>query len=51
MVRSLFVPKQFGTSADTFLMLGLAQLTEAVLININSKTEILLKDAGTHYQL
>lgn len=51
MVKSLFVPKQFGTYADTFLMLGLAQLTEAALRETDSKTEILLKDAGTHYQL
>jgi len=51
MVKSLFVPKQFGTYADTFLMLGLAQLTEAALRETDSKTEIVLKDAGTHYQL
>ncbi|MDY7022581.1 MAG: hypothetical protein SWJ54_14700, partial [Cyanobacteriota bacterium] len=51
MVKSLLIPKRFGTYADIFLMLGLVQLTEAVLRRTNSKTEILLKDVGTHYQL
>ncbi|HLP89878.1 MAG TPA: hypothetical protein VK184_14980 [Nostocaceae cyanobacterium] len=51
MVKHLFVTKEFGTSADTFLMLGLAQLVEYALKATKQKSEIQLVDEGTRYRI
>lgn len=49
MIERLFVTKKFGTYADTFLMLGLAQLVEYALKETKQKSEIQLIDEGTRY--
>jgi hypothetical protein len=51
MVSKLFVPKRYGTYADTFMMLGLAQLAEYALGQTNHKREIVMVDEGTRYRL
>ena len=51
MTQQLFVTKKYGTYADTFLMLGLAQLVEYALKATNQKSAIQLLDQGTHYCL
>lgn len=48
-VDRLFVIKKFGTYADTFLMLGLANLAEDALSRTKQKTQMLLVDEGTRY--
>ncbi len=49
MIKALFVPKKFNTYADTFLLLGLAQIAEDALNRTKQKTEMRLLDEGTHY--
>lgn len=49
MIESLFVTKKFGTYADTFLMLGLAQIAEYALGQTKQRTEMQLLDEGTRY--
>ncbi len=49
MIERLFVTKKFGTYADTFLMLGLAQLVEYALRE--QKIGIQLVDEGTRYRI
>jgi hypothetical protein len=51
MVSKLFVPKRYGTYADTFIMLGLAKLAEYALGQTNHKREIVMVDEGTRYRL
>ncbi|MGB3264027.1 MAG: hypothetical protein WBA89_08705 [Microcoleus sp.] len=48
-VDRLFVIKKFGTYADTFLMLGLANLAEYALSRTKQKTQMQLVDEGTRY--
>ncbi|MEG4575169.1 hypothetical protein QUA56_21135 [Microcoleus sp. N3A4] len=48
-VDRLFVIKKFGTYADTFLMLGLANLAEDALSRSKLKTQMQLIDEGTRY--
>lgn len=48
-VDRLFVIKKFGTYADTFLMLGLANLAEDALYRTKQKTQMQLIDEGTRY--
>ncbi|MHC5939360.1 MAG: hypothetical protein ACYTXJ_35990, partial [Nostoc sp.] len=49
MIERLFVTKKFGNYADTFLMLGLAQLVEYALRE--QKIGIQLVDEGTRYRI
>ncbi len=51
MTQQLFVTKKYGTYADAFLMLGLAQLVEYALGQTNQKSAIQLLDQGTRYCL
>ncbi|HBB32283.1 MAG TPA: hypothetical protein DDZ80_02335 [Cyanobacteria bacterium UBA8803] len=51
MIKSLLVGKQFGTYADTFLMLGLALLVEYALQKTQQTAQIQLIDEGTHYRI
>lgn len=51
MIERLFVTKKFGTYADIFLMLGLAQLVEYALKASNQKSGIQLVDEGTRYRI
>lgn len=51
MVNKLFVPKRYGTYADTFMMLGLAKLADYALGQTNHKREIVMVDEGTRYRL
>lgn len=51
MIKVLRVPKQFGTYADTFLLLGLAKLAAEVQKEICDRTTVQLKDLGTEYQI
>ncbi|GAX38415.1 hypothetical protein [Nodularia sp. NIES-3585] len=51
MIQQLYVTKKFGTYADTFLMLGLAQLVEYALKATNQKSAIQLVDEGIRYCL
>lgn len=51
MVESLWVPKRFGTYADTFLMLGLAQIAEAALSDSGQPAEMQLLDEGSAYRI
>ena len=48
-IERLFVVKKFGNYADTFLMLGLAQLAEFALKETEQKSEIQLIDQGIRY--
>jgi hypothetical protein len=48
-IQTLFVPKQFNTYADTFLLLGLARLVTFALSQTNQKTDLQLIDAGAYY--
>jgi hypothetical protein len=48
-VDRLFVIKKFGTYADTFFMLGLANLAEDALYRTKQKTQMQLVDEGTRY--
>ncbi|MBE9097456.1 hypothetical protein [Tychonema sp. LEGE 07203] len=48
-VDRLFVIKQFGTYADTFLMLGLALVAEDALSRTKQKTQMQLIDEGRRY--
>ena len=49
MIDRLFIPKNFNSYADTFLMLGLAYLVESALKATKQKTTIQLIDKGTAY--
>lgn len=49
MIDRLFIPKNFNSYADTFLMLGLAYLVESALKATQQKTTIQLIDKGTVY--
>ncbi len=49
MIERLFVVKKFSNYADTFLMLGLAQLAEFALKETRQKREIQLIDEGIRY--
>lgn len=51
MIENLFVGKKFGSYADTFLMLGLALLTEYALKKTQQSTSIQLIDEGRHYRI
>jgi hypothetical protein len=51
MINSLFVTKKFNTYADTFLMLGIAQIAEYALSQTNQKTEMQLVDEGRRYRI
>lgn len=51
MIQVLIVPKQFGTYADTFLLLGLALLAERVQFLLHGKETIHLYDRGSYYQI
>lgn len=48
-INRLLIQKQFGTYADTFLMLGLALIAEDALSRSKQKTQMQLIDEGTHY--
>ena len=50
-MKALFIPKNFGTYADTFFMLGLAQLVEYGLRVTGQKTEMQLMDVGNCYRI
>jgi len=50
MTRHLQVPKLYGTYADTFLMLGLAQLMQQLQKRICGLEAIGLRDCGTYYE-
>jgi hypothetical protein len=50
-MERLFVTKTYSNYADTFLMLGLAQLAEYALKATKQKSEIHLIDKGTAYSL
>ncbi len=50
-MRRLFITKTYSNYADTFLMLGLAQLAEYALKATKQKSEIRLIDQGTAYSL
>ena len=49
MIDRLFIPKNFNSYADTFLMLGLAYLVQPALKATKQKTKIQLIDKGTAY--
>lgn len=51
MLNALYVPKQYNTYADTFLMLGLAKIASAALSQTQQSAQIQLIDTGPHYQL
>lgn len=51
MVKALFVTKRFNNYADTFLMLGLAQLAESALRETNQKTEMQLVSEGRQFRI
>ena len=48
MINQLFVPKPFNTYADTFLLLGLAQIAADALHRTGQNPTIQLIDKGTH---
>jgi hypothetical protein len=50
-MERLFITKTYSNYADTFLMLGLAQLAEYALKATKQKSEIQLIDKGTAYSL
>jgi|GEM_PF-985892 len=50
-MKQLLVTKTYGNYADTFLMLGLAQLAQYALKVTKQKSEIRLIDKGTAYSL
>lgn len=50
-MERLFITKTYSNYADTFLMLGLAQLAEYALKATKQKSEIHLIDKGTAYSL
>src|SRR5579883_692262 len=49
MIKALFIPKKFNTYADTFLLLGVAQIAEDALRRTKQKIEMQLLDQGPHY--
>lgn len=51
MVNVLRVPKQYGTYADTCLMLGMARLAYIAQLQIHHVKEIQLADLGTSYRI
>lgn len=51
MISSLLVGKKFGSYADAFLMLGLAQIAEYALTKTKQTPSIQLSNEGTHYRL
>ena len=51
MIQQLYVSKKFGNYADTFFMLGLAQLVEYALKATNQKSTIQIVDEGIRYCL
>lgn len=51
MVESLWIPKRFGTYADTFLMLGLAQIAEFACGQIGQDQAMQLIDEGSAYRI
>ena len=51
MLKALFVTKHFNTYADTFLMLGLAQIAEYALSQTQQNTPMQLVDEGTRYRI
>jgi hypothetical protein len=51
MIKLLHVPKQFGTYADTFLLLGLAKLAARAQQEICDRTTVQIQDLGTEYQI
>lgn len=51
MVNELFIPKQFNTYTDTFLMLGVAQIAASTLSQIQPSTNIQLIDEGVRYRI
>ncbi len=51
MTQQLFITKKYGTYADTFLMLGLAQLVKYALKETQQNSAIQLVDEGTRYCL
>ena len=50
-IKALYLPKRYGTYADTFLTLGLAQFAEYVLGEAEYKKGIQITDDGTKYRL
>jgi hypothetical protein len=50
-MNSLKIRKRFGTYADTFFLLGLAQIAEDALRQTKQNTNIQLIDAGSYYQI
>lgn len=51
MTEALIVPKKFNTYADTFLLLGLAQIVDDALHRTQQNREMQLIDARTNYQI
>lgn len=51
MTEALIVPKKFNTYADTFLLLGLAQIVDDALHRTQQNREMQLIDAGTNYRI
>ena len=51
MLKALFVTKHFNTYADTFLMLGLAQIAQYALNQTQQNTPMQLVDEGTRYRI
>ncbi|HBL10001.1 MAG TPA: hypothetical protein DD379_00885 [Cyanobacteria bacterium UBA11162] len=51
MIEHLLVGKKFGTYADTFLMLGLALITDYALTKTQQITQLQLIDEGTRYRI
>lgn len=51
MLKALFITKHFNTYADTFMMLGIAQIAEYALSQTKQKTQMQLVDEGSHYRI
>ncbi len=51
MLNALYVPKQYNTYADVFLMLGLAKIASAALSQTQQPAQIQLIDIGPNYKL
>lgn len=51
MIEGLLIPKIFNTYADSFLLLGLAQIAEDALYRSQQHQTLQLIDAGTHYHI
>jgi hypothetical protein len=49
MIKTLLIPKKFNTYADTFLLLGLAQIAEDALRRTKQKIQMQLLDHKAHY--